>query len=210
MLFQPYEIRNLLDVVISFLLVSGYLFIVIAGALNLRREEKLNGSKFFIIIGAVETVYELIKWRLWPLVYMFMGSTIQSMRLVHAIMWIIPNIISIITFGILVIILGKKNKENFGKNLLLSGTFWIVFAGFLLIRSILFGGFFPLNITIITTFYIMGVIIIAFMVVSRIFLLLYASKINEKYLLASSIILLIASMVFIGYTIVDLLIMYLP
>ncbi len=210
MLFQPYEIRNLLDVVVSFLLVSGYLFIVIAGALNLRREEKLNSSKFFIIIGAVETVYELIKWRLWPLVYMFMGTTIQSMRIVYAIQWIIPNIISIITFGILIIILGKRNKENFGKSLLLSGIFWIVFAVILLIRNILFWGFFPLNITIITTFQIIGVIVIAFMVVSRIFLLLYASKINEKYLLVSSIILLIASMAFIGYTIVDLLIMYLP
>ncbi|MHA2431336.1 MAG: hypothetical protein ACXACC_09965, partial [Promethearchaeota archaeon] len=184
--------------------------IVIAGALNLRREEKLNGSKFFIIIGAVETVYELIKWRLWPLVYMFMGSTIQSMRIVYAITAIIPIIISIITFGILIIILGRRNKQNFGKNLLLSGIFWTIFAVIQLVRNILFGGFFPLNITIITTFQIVGVIVIAFMVVSRIFLLLYASKINEKYLLASSIILLIASMVFIGYTIVDLLIMYLP
>lgn len=210
MLFQLYEIRDLLNVVVSFLLVSGYLFIVIAGALNLRREEKLNSSKFFIIIGAVETVYELIKWRLWPLVYRFMGTTIQSMRIVYAIQWIIPNIISIITFGILIIILGKRNKENFGKSLLLSGIFWIVFAGILLIRNILFGGFFPLNITIITTFVIIGAIVIAFMVVSRIFLLLYASKINEKYLLVSSIILLIASMAFIGYTIVDLLIIYLP
>ncbi|MFX0025643.1 MAG: hypothetical protein ACFE8M_04450 [Candidatus Hermodarchaeota archaeon] len=209
MLFQLYEIRNLLDVVISFLLVSGYLFIVIAGALNLRREEKLNGSKFFIIIGAVETVYELIKWRSSSLVYMYMES-IQGMRIAYAIQWIIPNIISIITFGILIIILGKRNKENFGKSLLLSGIFWIVFAVILLIRNILFGGFFPLNITIITTFVIIGAIVIAFMVVSRIFLLLYASKINEKYLLASSIILLIASMVFIGYTIVDLLAFYLP
>ena len=210
MLFQLYEIRDLLDVVISFLLVSGYLFIVIAGALNLRREEKLNGSKFFIIIGAVETVYELIKWRSSSLVYRFMEYTIQSMRIVHAIMWIIPMIISIITFGILIIILGKRNKENFGKSLLLSGIFWIVFAVILLIRNILFWGLFPLNITIITTFVIIGAIVIAFMVVSRIFLLLYASKINEKYLLASSIILLIASMVFIGYTIVDLLAFYLP
>lgn len=209
MLFQLYEIRNLLDVVISFFLVSGYLFIVIAGALNLRREEKLNGSKFFIIIGAVETVYELIKWRSSSLVYMFMES-VQGMRIAYAILWIIPSIISIITFGILIIILGKRNKENFGKNILLSGIFWIVFAVIQLIRNILFGGFFPLNITIINTFYIMGVIIIAFMVVSRIFLLLYASKINEKYLLVSSIILLIASMVFIGYNFVDLLIMYLP
>ncbi|MFX1588290.1 MAG: hypothetical protein ACFFC1_09055 [Promethearchaeota archaeon] len=209
MLFQLYEIRDLLDVIISFLLVSGYLFIVIAGALNLRREEKLNGSKFFIIIGAVETVYELIKWRSWPLVYMFTES-IQGMRIAYAIQWIIPMIISIITFGILIIILGKRNKENFGKSLMLSGIFWIVFAVILLIRNVLFGGFFLLNITIITTFVIIGAIVIAFMVVSRIFLLLYASKINEKYLLASSIILLIASMVFIGYTIVDLLAFFLP
>jgi len=197
MLFQLVEIRNILDVTLSTLLILGYLFIAIAGAFNLKREEKLNGSKFFIIIGAVEIIYEILKFRLYFLILTIMGYTILSMNMTYVIWNIIPFIISITTFGIFIIILGKKNKENFGKKLLLSGIFWIVYSVIILIKNMILLPFplFPIPPIVVITFEIVAVILITFMVLSRIFLLLYASKISERYLLISSIILLTASIV---------------
>jgi len=83
MLFQLVEIRNILDVTLSTLLILGYLFIAIAGAFNLKREEKLNGSKFFIIIGAVEIIYEILKFRLYFLILTIMSYTILSMNMTY-------------------------------------------------------------------------------------------------------------------------------
>lgn len=212
MLFQLIETRIVLDIIGLSLLIIAYLFIVIAGALNLKKEEKLQGSIFFIIIGAIEIVYGLLKGRLSSLVYTFMGFTPLTMNINHIIMYIMPNIISMITFGILIIILGKKNSERFGKNLLLSGIFWIVYSVILLIVNIIMfpASLFPLTPTLVLIFEIIAIIIIPLMVVSRIFLLLYALKIRVKCLTISSIILIIASAVFFIYWIITLLMILVP
>lgn len=209
MLFQLIEIRIILELTIYSLLIIAYLFIVIAGALNLKKEEKLQGSIFFTIIGAIEIVYGLLKARLSYLVYALIGF---SVNINHIIMFIIPNIISIITFGILIIILGKKNNERFGKNLLLSGIFWTVYSVILLIINIILFpiSLFPITPTLALIFEIVAVIIIPLMVVSRIFLLLYALKIRVKCLAISSIILIIASAVYFIYWIITLLMILVP
>lgn len=210
MLFQlslP-EIMNLLYVIVMFLTVLGYIFIVIGGAFNLKREEKLNSSIFFIVIGVVEILYEYIKWGLQPIILMIMGYSILSYRISYAIANIIPYIISIITFGILIIIIGKRNKENYGKNLLFSGIFWIVYATTWLIINTF--GLFTVAPIVGFTLMIISIIILAFMVGSRIFLLLYSTKIKEKNLLSASIILLTATTVFIFYTIINFIYYLIP
>ncbi|MFX1353289.1 MAG: hypothetical protein ACFFGP_04945 [Promethearchaeota archaeon] len=206
------EIRIILDVTLSSLLILGYLFIAIAGAFNLKREEKLNGSIFLIIIGAVEILYEILKFRLYNMILTVMGYTLESMSITYTIWNIIPYIISIFTFGILIIILGKKNKENFGKTLLLSGIFWIVYSVMILIKNIVIFPFslLPIPPIVVITFQIVAVVFITFMVLSRIFLMLYGSKISERYLFGSSIILLIASTVLIIYSILGLIMIYMP
>lgn len=203
MLFQLYELRILLDIIGYFLLISGYLFIVISGAFNLRREEKYNGAIFFVIIGAVELIYKVVSGRVYNYIYMVMGYSPLSMMIVHAILRVIPSIISIITFGVLFLLLWKKNYENHGKKLLLSGIFWIVYSVVLLINSILTWDFFPLspNIYIILQEIVLGVSVL--MIVSRIFFLVYAIKINERFLLISSIFLLSASIVLINFYVLE-------
>lgn len=208
MLFQLPVIMNLLYITIMFLTVLGYIFIVIAGAFNLKREGKLNSSIFFIIIGAVEILYEFLKGRLQLIIPMIMGYSTLSYRISYAIVNIIPYIISIITFGILIIIIGKRNKENYGKNLLFSGIFWIVYATTWLIINIY--GLFPVAPIVGFTFMIISIIILAFIVGSRIFLLLYSIKIREKNLLSASIILLTATTVFIFYTIINFIYYLIP
>jgi len=212
MLFQLGEIRIILDVTLSSLLILGYLFIAIAGAFNLKREEKLNGSIFLIIIGAIEIIYEILKFRLYNMILTIMGFSIESMSLTYTIWNIIPYIISIITFGVLIIILAKRNKEHFGKTLLLSGIFWIIYSVMILIKNIVFFPFslFPIPPIVVITFQIVAVVLITFMVLSRIFLMLYGSKISERYLFVSSIILLIASIVLIIYSILGLVMIYMP
>jgi hypothetical protein len=197
MLFQLYDLINLLQLIVYFLLISGYLFIAISGAFNLRREEKYNGAVFFVIIGAVELIYEVMRWRVYSWVYYIMGYSPLSAIIVEAIMSVIPYFISIITFGVFVLILWKKNSENHGKLLLLSGIFWIVYSGVLFVIYFLAWDLFPLTILyIISQGVVLGVSVL--MIVSRIFLLVYAAKIKETFLIISSIFLLTASIIIIN------------
>ncbi|MFW9784636.1 MAG: hypothetical protein ACFFFB_20310 [Candidatus Heimdallarchaeota archaeon] len=208
MLFQLVEINSILFFILTLLLILGYLFLVITGAINLKREENLKAPLFLIIIGAVEIVYELLKWQLYNYLPFLMGYTMLSYRITYSIMRIVPYVISIITFGVLIIILAKRNKENFGKKLLLSGIFWIIYAATLLIINIY--GLFPVTPTVIVIFINLSLIVIAFMVASRIFLLLYSIKMNEKNLLVASILFITASTVFIFYNIIDIFIAFFP
>ncbi|MFX0148850.1 MAG: hypothetical protein ACFE8E_14015 [Candidatus Hodarchaeota archaeon] len=205
MLFQLIQIRSILDVILSSLLISGYFFIVIAGVINLKREEKLKSSIFFTIIGAVEILYEFLKWRLYnSIIVIFSEPNLLIVQLNYAILWIIPYIISILTFGVLTIILAKRNKENSGKRLLLSGIFWIIPTSILLVINIY--GFFPVAQPVAVIFGNISIFVTLFMVVSRIFLLLYSVRIKEKNLLIASIFLMIASIVFTFYTAIDFII----
>jgi len=205
MLFQLIQIRSILDVILSSLLISGYFFIIIAGVINLKREEKLKSSIFLTIIGAVEILYEFLKWRLYnSIIIIFSEPNLLIVQINYAILRIIPYIISIITFGVLTIILAKRNKENSGKRLLLSGIFWIIPTSILLVINIY--GFFPIAQPVAAIFGNISIFVTLFMVVSRIFLLLYASRIKEKNILVASILLLIASIVFIFYTVIDFII----
>ncbi|MFX1353290.1 MAG: hypothetical protein ACFFGP_04950 [Promethearchaeota archaeon] len=199
------QIRSILDVILSSLLISGYFFIVIAGVINLKREEKLKSSIFFTIIGAVEILYEFLKWRLYnSIIVIFSEPNLLIVQLNYAILWIIPYIISILTFGVLTIILAKRNKENSGKRLLLSGIFWIIPTSILLVINIY--GFFPVAQPVAVIFGNISIFVTLFMVVSRIFLLLYSVRIKEKNLLIASIFLMIASIVFTFYTAIDFII----
>lgn len=200
MFFQLDEIRIFLFVIVGFLKILGYVFIVIFGAFNFKREEKVRGSIFFVIIGALEIIYELLEWRLYGLIPVIMDYSVLSYWISYAIMYIIPYIISLTTFGILIIILGKRNKENYGKSLLLSGIFWIIYSSILLITNI-----YGLFKSIVLIRQIVLIIVIAFAVVSMTFFVLYSSKIKEKKLLIASVILLTASIIFIFYTIIEIL-----
>jgi hypothetical protein len=159
-----------------------------------------------MIVGAVELIYEVMRWRVFNWVYMVMGYSVESMKIVHAIMRVIPSIISVVTFGIFFLILWKKNPENHGKKLLLSGIFWIVYSVVLLVNYILTWDFFPLspNIYIILHEIILGASIL--MIVSRIFIMVYAIKIKEKFILIASIFLLIASIILIGFSVIDFMV----
>ena len=67
MLFQAVLI-DLLNLIIILFLFSGYILIIISGTMNLEREEKVEASVLFIIIGAAGIIYEIIRMPLYFLV----------------------------------------------------------------------------------------------------------------------------------------------
>ena len=202
MLFQAVLI-DLMNLIIPFSLFSGYLLVVIGGTMNLKRKEKVEKSILFIIIGAAGIIYEVITRQIYNFVDEIIGLGFDEY---YTIMFIIPNIISIITFGVLIIVLGKLNSENSGKYLLISGIFWTIYAVILLIIN--FGSIFPFPVPLGKLAYdILALIIFAFMIGARILFVIYTAKIDNVVFLVSSIALLISSTT---YAILSLLLTFMP
>jgi hypothetical protein len=160
---------------------------IISGTMNLEREEKVKGSIAFILIGAIPIVYQMISFQLYILTDDILPSGLDEYEI---IIFIIPRIISIITFGILIMVLGKINIDNNGKMLLISGILWLIYAVNLLITS--FGYIFPIPVPT-TAAIILGIVNLALMLASRVFFLIYTTKIEDVILLVSSIALLVST-----------------
>lgn len=202
MLFQAVLI-DLMYVIMPLFLFSGYILLVIGGTMDLKRTEKVERSMLFIIIGAAGIISEVIMVRIYYLVDEIIG--VGSVEYI-IIMSIIPIIISIITFGVLIIVLGKLNIENFGKYLLISGIFWTIYAVILLIINL--GSIFPFPVPLGKLAYdILALIIFAFMIGARILFVIYTAKIDNVVFLVSSIALLISSAT---YVILSLLFTFMP
>ena len=187
----------LINIALIFLTIIGDIFIVIAGAFNLKREEKVNSSIFFLIIGAVEIVNVFLNWQLYDIAHMIFEDLPVLLYIIGVI---IPSIISINTFGVLLIILGKQNREKYGKFLIVSGILWLVY---ITVRLSLFIGSLSLLFLFINGLILMIMVIFIpiLLIVSRIFLLLYSFKIKERILLTASIFLLNGSIVSLFYVI---------
>ena len=120
--------------------------------------------------------------------------------LLYIIGVIIPSIISINTFGVLLIILGKQNREKYGKFLIVSGILWLIY---ITVRLNLFISSLSLLFLLLNGLILMIMVIFIpiLLIVSRIFLLLYSFKIKERILLTASIFLLNGSLVSLFYVI---------
>lgn len=203
MLFQVI-LLDLMNLTTILFLFTAYVLLIISGTMNLEREEKVKGSIAFIAIGAALIIYEMIRFPLYMLADDILPSGLEEY---YVITFIIPNIISLISFGLLIIVLGKINIDNQGKNLLISGILWSIYAVVMVIINI--GAIipFPGSPTLIIVIGIIGLVILAFMIASRIFLLIYSIKIEETILLVSSILLLVSA---VAYVIFDLILTFVP
>ncbi|MFW9784092.1 MAG: hypothetical protein ACFFFB_17560 [Candidatus Heimdallarchaeota archaeon] len=203
MLFQVI-LLDLMNLATILFLFTGYILLIISGTINLEREEKVKGSVAFIAIGAALIIYEMIRFPLYILADDILPSGLEEY---YVITLIIPNIISLITFGLLIMVLGKINIDNQGKNLLISGILWTIYAVVMLIINI--GAIipFPGSPTLIIVIGIIGLVILALMIASRIFLLIYTIKIEDTIMLVSSILLLVSA---VAYVIFDLILTFVP
>ena len=199
MLFQYdiFDIMLILRFIIVFLQVIGFLGLIIVGSSRIRNSGTINKSMVFIIVGAIEIIYLAINDRIFTLILGLSGVyTIEILVVREALNGMIPNIISLITFGSLFLFLGIRNKQNFGKYLMYSGIFWTVFGVISIVPySIFLLAIVPAGIpySLIQLVYVVIPIASIFMVTSSVFFVIYASKLDVKILLISSICLLVAS-----------------
>lgn len=199
MLFQYdiFDIMLILRFIRVFLQVIGFLGLIIVGSSRIRNSGTINKSMVFIIVGAIEIIYLAINDRIFTLILGLSGVyTIEILVVREALNGMIPNIISLITFGSLFLFLGIRKRQNFGKYLMYSGIFWTVFGVISIVTySIFLLAIVPAGIpySLIQLVYVMMPIASIFMVTSSVFFVIYASKLDVKILLISSICLLVAS-----------------
>ena len=210
MLFQAdiFDIMRILSLIMVFLQVIGFSGLIIVGSSRIRNSSTINKSVIFTIVGVVEILYLTINQRLFLVILGVEGYyTMPLLMLQNALNGMIPNIISLITFGVLFLLLGLKNKQNSGKLLMYSGIFWIVFGVILIVPySIFLVTYIPLPVPPELFNFARITILIAtiFKVTSSIFFVIYASKLRIKILLYSSIFLFVASSVSAVISLVEL------
>ncbi|NHJ20485.1 MAG: hypothetical protein EAX91_06065 [Candidatus Lokiarchaeota archaeon] len=194
------DLRGILSFIIVLFQAIGFLGLILVGSSRFRKESTINKSVILIIVGAVEIIYLVINQRIYYLIYRIQGFlTLQLLAMQDALYRLVPNIISLITFGALFLYLGISNRRNYGKLLMLSAIFRIVCGIILIIPySITFLSNLPYTITLqeLQLAYIIIPIASIFMITSSVFFMIYASKIDKKVLFFSSIFLLVASSLF--------------
>ena len=204
MLFQAFEVLLNTLRILSFIIVVfqaiGLLGLIFVGSSRFREDSTINKSLILLIIGIVEIIYLAINQRIYYLIQGIVGPiTLQLLAMQDALNNLIPNIISLLTFGVLFLYLGISNRRNYGKLLIFSAIFRIV-CGIILILpySITFLSNLPHTITLqdIQLAYIIIPIASIFMITSSVFFMIYAFRIDKKVLFFSSIFLLVASSLF--------------
>jgi hypothetical protein len=211
MLFQLdiSDIVNILYFTVVVLQVVGSIGLVIVGVSQNRNSGKINMPIIFTIDGIIIILYFALNERLSMVLSGISGYTTLYFMIRSVLYYLIPNIISLFTFGVSFTILGIKNKQNFGKFLRYSGLFWIVFGTLAIVaNSILLLAYIPFLFTfpLALTVSILNPIASIFGITASIFFLIYASRLEEKILLTSSILLLLYSISFSAYYIVMIII----
>ena len=175
---------NILDLIISGLSIAAYLLLIISSFKLQENHERVKNTNIFAIIGILEFLSIFIMKNLNQFLQSIPGLPLNlSPLFIICFVIIIPAGISLTTFGILFIILGRKNKENDGKKLIIAGILWIIFQG----------TYMGLFMTIIST------LISPLLLGARILFIVYAFKTGERYLKVSSILLLIATLLYLNY-----------
>lgn len=127
MLFQAdiFDIMRILSLIMVFFQVIGFSGLIIVGSSRIRNSGTINKAVIFTIVGVVEILYLTINQRLFLVIWGVEGYyTMPLLMLQNALNGMIPNIISLITFGVLFLLLGLKNKQDSGKLWKTFKVFW--------------------------------------------------------------------------------------
>jgi hypothetical protein len=194
------DIVYILDFISIIYQVIGAIGLIIVGTSRVRKNGTINNSGVFSIGGLIVAIYFVVNGRIFSLLgglgglefYEDLAPTFYAL-----LFQMIPNLVSLTIFGVLFLFLGVKNKQNYGRFLMFSGIFWIVFgiisilqhSMILLTHMHIYIFPYEVYVSIIHVWTIGSVLT----VISSVFFLIYAIKIKVKILLASSIMLLIAS-----------------
>ncbi|MFX1490086.1 MAG: hypothetical protein ACFFBI_13110 [Promethearchaeota archaeon] len=179
---------NILDLIISGISIGAYLLLIISSFKLQGNQDRVKKSNIFAIIGILEII-SIFMMKI--LNQFFQSLPYLSLNLSHLfavfLIFIIPAVISLNTFGILFIILGRKNTKNQGEKLVFAGILWMIFQG---IYIVLYGSILP-------------PLIAPLLIGARVLFILYAFKMGERYLKVAAILLLIATPLYLNYLLLD-------
>ncbi|MFW9820127.1 MAG: hypothetical protein ACFFE5_11010 [Candidatus Thorarchaeota archaeon] len=170
--------------IVNLIWLFAFIILTVAGYNLKRRNEGIKNTNLFLISGIIGTAWFIIIFLI-P-AYMFTTPptpTEIQFTYLYSLVWhsLVPSLILIVILGIINIILGLGNKENYGLWLLLSGILFIVFTLLDLIPTIS-----PLSDIIL------GIIISMGMVLSSCFYLYFSLKLKNTYLIVFSVLFLIS------------------
>ncbi len=168
--------------IINFILLFAFIIFTIAGYNFKKRNEEFKNTNLFLISGIIGTIWFIISF-LVP-AYMFTTPPTPAelqFAYLYSLVWhsLVPSFILIGIFGVINIILGLRNKKNYGLWLLLSGILFIVCTLLDLIPTI--SPLFDI---------LLEVVISIGMVLSSCFYLYFSLKLKSTYLLVFSILFL--------------------
>ena len=128
------DLRGILSFIVVLFQVLGLVGLIVVGTSRIRNINSINKSVVLIIVGAIEVIYLAINERVFSVIFHLVGYyTYEILAMREALYGLVPNIISLITFGALFLYLGLRNRENLGKLLMISAIFWIVYGTILFV-----------------------------------------------------------------------------
>jgi hypothetical protein len=158
--------------IVNFFLLAAFIILFFAGIHLRKKEEYIKKSKFFIVSGLLASVWYIIFFFI-PAFMFTAPPTAAEIQFTdnYMLVWqnLVPGLILILCLGVVNIIIGLNNKEEFG--------FYLVISGIIFISSILFGfiDFFVPSIIIST-------ITTIIMAISILFFLYFSIKTKSIYL----------------------------
>ena len=90
-----YELMNILRFIMVSLQILGALGLIIVGSSQFRKNRTINKSVVFIIVGVIVIIYLAINERIYFLISELSGEYISILS--YALVYMIPNLISLIT-----------------------------------------------------------------------------------------------------------------
>ncbi|MHA2123489.1 MAG: hypothetical protein ACW990_20000, partial [Promethearchaeota archaeon] len=112
MLFQYdiYDFMGILDFIIIVLQLIAFCSLVSFGISRTKNNDAINKSVMFPIAGIINIIYLAIYERINFLIYRFAPGILEQIMAQSALRVIVPNILLLITFGVLFLFLGIKNS----------------------------------------------------------------------------------------------------
>lgn len=158
--------------IINIILLGAFIVLIIAGYNFKKKMDQFNNSKLLLISGIIGTIWFIISFLI-P-AYMFTTPPTPAeiqYTYIYSLVWhnLVPSIILIGIFGIISIILGLKNLENYG--------LWIVLSGIFFITSML-----------LDLFSILSIIIFIGMMIASCSYLYFSIRLKNPYLIAFSVL----------------------
>jgi len=163
---------------ITFIHLTAFIILTVAGYQLKKRNQVFEIPFLFFISGIIGMIWFIVSFLI-P-AYMFTtpptDAELQFTNL-YSFFWhnLVPSLILIVIFGITNIILGLKNRENYGIWILVSGIFYItfMFLDILLNSNLIF-----------------EIIIFIGMLMSSLFFLYFSIRFKNSYLIIFSVIFL--------------------